>query len=314
MAELRLAFMGTPDFAVPALRALIDSGHKPLAVYTRPPAPSGRGHKLTKSPVHELAEQAGIEVFTPASLRDSAEQERFKALELDLCVVAAYGLLLPEPILQAPKQGCVNLHGSLLPRWRGAAPVQRAILAGDTESGVCLMGMEKGLDTGPVFARVAVPITNTTTSASLMMELAEAGASLLMQNLQALAEGRLPAVPQPTEGVCYAEKLSKDESQINWTQTAAQIERQVRAFTPWPAAQFVLLDEVLKLRQAQVVPSPNPTAAVGTVLDEQFTVACGEATALRLLSVQRAGRPATSGAECLRGLQHMADLTALIAS
>jgi methionyl-tRNA formyltransferase len=265
--------------------------------------------------VHELAEQAGIEVFTPTSLRDSAEQERFKALQLDLCVVAAYGLLLPEPILQAPKRGCVNLHGSLLPRWRGAAPVQRAILAGDTQSGVCLMGMEKGLDTGPVFARVEVPITDTTTSASLMMELAEAGASLLDAKPAGLGRGSAcRRLPQPTEGVCYAEKLSKDESQINWTQTAAQIDRQVRAFTPWPAAQFVLLDEVLKVRQAQAVPSPNPTAAAGTVLDEQFTVACGEGTALRLLSVQRAGRPATSGAECLRGLQHMADLTALIAS
>ncbi len=298
----RLAFMGTPLFAVPALQTLLQSPHEVVAVYSRPPAPQGRGHKLTPSPVHHCAEAAGVPVFTPKTLRDEAEQARFKALDLDLCVVAAYGLILPEPILAAPKAGCVNLHASLLPRWRGAAPIQRAILAGDTESGVCLMQMEKGLDTGGVFARVTVPITPTTTGPALQDALAAAGGQLLAAHLDDLASGKLTATPQPLDGITYAEKITKDEAAINWQQTATEIDRQVRAFTPWPSAICTQLGEPIKVLEAEIMPTTT-TAPPSTVLDDQFSVACGGGTVLRLLKVQRAGRGAVSGAECLRGMQ-----------
>jgi methionyl-tRNA formyltransferase len=295
---LRLAFMGTPDFAVPALKVLLASGHDVVAVYTQPPKPKGRGHHVQATPVGQVAAAAGVPVYTPKTLRDTAEQEKFAALKLDLAIVAAYGLILPKPILEAPRAGCVNLHASLLPRWRGAAPIARAIEAGDTASGICLMAMEEGLDTGGVFASTSVPITPTTTGALLHDALAEAGGALLREHLVGLAAGQLVCVPQPTEGITYAKKLDKTESLIDWSQDAAVIERRLRAFTPWPGLHFNCAGEAIKLLQAELVEATGPA---GTLLDEQFTIACGT-HALRLLKVQRPGRSPVDGPACLRGL------------
>ncbi len=305
--SLRIAFMGTPDFAVPALSALISGPHEVVAVYSQPPKPKGRGHQLQPSPVHALAERHHIPVFTPKTLRDPVEQEKFSALNLDLAVVAAYGLILPQVVLDAPRAGCVNLHGSLLPRWRGAAPIQRAILAGDAETGICLMKMEAGLDTGPVYARAALPITAQTTSSELHDDMAKLAARLLMQHLDAIAEGQLPALPQSDAGVTYAQKVEKSEARLDWRRPAIELERKVRAFTPWPGAEFELAGEVLKVIAAEVVPQ---SGVVGVLLDDQFTIACGEG-ALRLTLVQRPGRTPVDGAACLRGL-HLSAGTRLI--
>ena len=305
--SLRIAFMGTPDFAVPALAALIASPHQVVAVYSQPPRPRGRGHQLQPSPVQELAECHHIPVSTPKTLRDSAEQERFAALNLDLAVVAAYGLILPQPILDAPKAGCLNLHGSLLPRWRGAAPIQRVIEAGDSETGICLMKMDAGLDTGPVYARATLPITSTTTSSDLFESMAKLAAKLLMENLDAIAAGKLAALPQPAEGVTYAQKLKKPEARLNWALPAVELERKVRAFIPWPIAEFDLAGEVLKVLAAEVVHKKGPP---GLLLDDDFTIACGE-DALRLTLVQRPGRGPVDGAACLRGL-HLSAGTRLV--
>lgn len=296
---LRLAFMGTPDFSVPALQTLIDAGHNVVAVYTQPPRPKGRGHQVVKSPVHQAAEAAGIPVFTPLKLRDPVDQAAFAALNLDLAVVAAYGLILPPPILEAPVGGCINIHASLLPRWRGAAPIQRAILAGDTESGVCLMRMEAGLDTGPVYSRAEVPITAETTAVNLHDALSAAGAALLGRDVVAIANGRMAAVPQPEEGVTYAAKLTREDSVLDWQQDAAQLDRQVRALTPWPGTVFTLQGEPIKVLEVRPVEGQGTP---GTVLDNTFTVACGTG-ALQLLRVQRPGRAAVTGAEAQRGLQ-----------
>ena len=296
---LRLAFMGTPDFAVPALKALIVSGHEIACVYSRPPKPKGRGHEVQKSPVHEAAEQAGLVVRTPKTLRSDEAAAEFAALNLDLAIVAAYGLILPKSILDAPKLGCLNLHGSLLPRWRGAAPIQRSILAGDSETGICLMAMEEGLDTGGVYARAALPITPGTTASSLHDDLSELAARLLMDNLDAFAAGALSLVPQPSEGVTYAAKLEKAEAQIDWSKPAREIERQVRAFTPWPAAICTIGAEAVKVLKAEVV--AGASGPPGTLLDDHFTIACGQ-EALRMLTVQRPGRGPVEGAACLRGL------------
>lgn len=295
--SLRLAFMGTPDFALPALQALLDSPHQVVAVYTRAPKPKGRGHEVQLTPVHALAQKHGLEVRTPKTLRDADEQAKFAALSLDLAIVAAYGLILPKAVLEAPRAGCLNLHASLLPRWRGAAPIQRAIMAGDRESGVCLMAMEEGLDTGGVFARAATPIT-TTTGQQLHDALAALGGPLLMQHLDAIAAGTLKPVAQPAEGITYAHKIEKAEARIDWALPAAEIERKLRAFTPWPACEFVLNGETVKLLKAELV---EASGVPGTLLDAQFTVACGSG-ALRLLSVQRPGRGPVDGAACLRGL------------
>lgn len=302
--RLRVAFMGTPDFAVPALQTLIEAGHEIAAVYTRAPKPKGRGHDIQKTPVHLLAEAHGLEVRTPKTLREAQAQAEFAALNLDIAVVAAYGLILPKPVLDAPRAGCVNLHASLLPRWRGAAPIQRAIMAGDTQSGVCLMAMEEGLDTGGVYASGSTPITDQTTGQSLHDALAAIGSRLLREHLVAVATGQLACTPQPEAGVTYAQKIDKAEARIDWSQSAEQIERVLRAFTPWPAREFQVGPETLKLLKARIVPYSG-SAAPGTLLDEDFTVACGQ-NALRLLSVQRPGRGPTEGAACLRGLPEAA--------
>ena len=294
MGFMRIAFMGTPDFAVPTLHALHEAGHEIPAVYTQPPRPAGRGRQLQPSPVHRAAEALGIEVRHPESLRDVEAQAGFLALEPEIAVVVAYGLILPQPILEGPALGCLNVHASLLPRWRGAAPIQRAILAGDHVTGVTIMRMESGLDTGPMLAAARVPIEDKT-SGELHDELAEIGARLMVETLAQL--DRLEPEPQPELGATYAAKIDKAESRIDWSKPAELIEREVRAFAPFPGSWFQLAGERIKVLKARVI---GVSGAPGTVLDDELTIACGDA-AIRPLAVQRAGKPAMSAAEFLRG-------------
>ena len=294
---MRLAFFGTPDFAVPALQALVAAGHEIACVYTQPPRAGGRGEKERRSAVHEAAEKLGIVVRTPQSLKDEDAQTDFAALELDAAVVVAYGLILPKPILDAPRLGCVNIHASLLPRWRGAAPIQRAILAGDQETGVTIMAMDEGLDTGPELLREAVPIEASTNAESLHDQLSALGARLIVAALEGLATGRIAPIPQTEEGATYAAKLAREEGRLDWDQPAVTLERQVRAFSPWPGAWFNNGDDRLKVLAAEMAPG---SGARGSVLDDQLTIACGEG-ALRLLVVQREGRAAVAAAALLRG-------------
>ncbi|WP_408590364.1 methionyl-tRNA formyltransferase [Novosphingobium sp.] len=291
---MRIIFMGTPDFAVPSLRALVDAGHQVVAAYSQPPRPAGRGKKLQPSPVQLAAEALGIAVRTPVSLKGADEQAAFAALQADAAVVAAYGLILPVPVLAAPRLGCLNVHGSLLPRWRGAAPVQRAILAGDIETGVTIMQMERGLDTGPMLATWATPVAGKT-AGELTQDIAEAGARLMVAVLADLPGH--PPVVQPEEGVTYAAKIDKAESRLDFTQGAGAVERQVRAFAPGPGAFFELEGERYRVLAAEVV---DADGTPGTVLDDGLTIACGQG-ALRPLQVQRAGRPAMDTAALLRG-------------
>jgi methionyl-tRNA formyltransferase len=295
---LRLAFMGTPDFAVPILQALIEAGHDVVAVYTQPPRPAGRGHRPQPSPVQRAAEAAGIPVSAPAKL-DLAEQEKVRALALDAAVVAAYGLILPKPVLEAPRLGCLNVHASLLPRWRGAAPIQRAILAGDRETGVTIMKMDEGLDTGPMLLAERVSIGPETTAPALHHQLAAAGARLIVRALRGLADGALVARPQPAAGVTYAKKLAREEGRIDWSQPAADLERRVRALNPAPGVWFERGGERIKVLAAAVAEG-STAAPPGTVLDADLTVACGPG-ALRLRRLQRAGRAAVDAAAFLRG-------------
>ncbi len=299
MSKLRLAFMGTPGFAVPALEALIAAGHDVAAVYTQPPRPAGRGQAERRSEVHEAAERHGIDVRHPASLKSAAEQTAFADLGLDAAVVAAYGLILPKPILEAPELGCLNIHASLLPRWRGAAPIQRAIMAGDTESGVTIMRMDEGLDTGAMLLRQSVPITAATTAESLHDALAALGARLIVSALDGLAAGRLEPKPQPVEGATYAKKLTREDGVIDWRRPAAVVERQVRAMTPWPGAFFEHGGTRFKVLAAEAS-LPDTRKVPGTVLDDKLLIACGEG-ALRLRRVQREGRAAMDAEAFLRG-------------
>jgi methionyl-tRNA formyltransferase len=291
---MRIAFMGTPDFAVPTLDALLAAGHDVVAVYSQPPRPAGRGKALRPSPVHARAEAAGIEVRTPISLRSAEEQQAFAALNLDVAVVAAYGLILPMPILEAPRHGCLNVHGSLLPRWRGAAPVQRAILAGDERTGVCIMGMEQGLDTGPVYSVRETEIA-TKTAGELSDELACLGAALMVEVLEQFPH--ISPHPQPDEGVTYASKIDKAEARLDFLKSAEQVERQVRAFNPMPGAFFEHGGERIKLLAAQVLEQVGEPALV---LDDALTIGCGTG-AIRPTLVQRAGRGAMTPQELLRG-------------
>ncbi|HMC92358.1 MAG TPA: methionyl-tRNA formyltransferase, partial [Allosphingosinicella sp.] len=280
---MRIAFMGTPDFAVPTLDALIGAGHDVAAVYAQPPRPAGRGKALRPSAVQARAEAAVIEVRTPVSLRSEEEQAAFRGLNLDIAVVAAYGLILPQPILDAPRLGCLNVHASLLPRWRGAAPIQRAILAGDTRTGVTIMQMERGLDTGPMLANWPAEVDRKT-AGELTAELAGIGAELITSVLD-----RLPNVgarPQPEQGATYAAKMEKHEARLDFSRAAAEAERQVRAFNPVPGAFFEYAGERIKIHSAEVV---DGSGAPGAVLDDALTIACGDG-ALRPISVQRAGR------------------------
>jgi methionyl-tRNA formyltransferase len=291
---MRLAFMGSPDFAVPTLRALHGAGHELAAVYCQPPRPAGRGYTLRPCPVQVVAEELGLQVRIPRRLRSNlAEQAAFAALGLDAAVVAAYGLILPEAMLTGPRLGCFNLHASLLPRWRGAAPIQAAIMAGDSETGVTIMQMDAGLDTGPMLLQERMPITTTATAATMHDVLAKLGARLI---LHALTDRPQP-VPQPDEGVTYAPKFSRDSGRIDWTRDAPAIERQVRAYNPWPGTFTTLHGKMLKVLAAEpCCRSGEP----GAVLDEHLTVACG-AGSLRLTRVQLSGRPAMPAEDFLRG-------------
>ena len=292
---LRLAFMGSPEFAVPALRALHGAGHEIAAVYSQPPRPAGRGNHLTPCPVHAAAVLLGLPVRTPERLRRSRDdQAAFAALGLDAAVVAAYGLILPQEMLDAPRRGCLNIHASLLPRWRGAGPIQAAVLAGDAETGVTIMQMDAGLDTGAMLLRQAVPIGPRTTAANLHDTLGALGARLAVQ---ALADPPAP-VPQPAEGATYAPKLSRADGRLDWTQQAEVLDRRVRGLTPWPGTWAMLGGEVLKVLEAAPEAGSGPP---GTTLDPALLVACG-AGALRLLRVQRPGRGPMDSAALLRGL------------
>ena len=292
---MKLAFLGSPAFAVPALRALVAAGHEVAAVYTQPPRPAHRGHALTKCAVQLAAEDLGLPVRTPARVkRDAAEHAAFAELGLDAAVVAAYGLILPLPMLAAPRLGCINIHASLLPRWRGAAPIHAAILAGDAETGITIMRMDEGLDTGPMLCARKIAISPRATTPELHDALAALGAEMIVPALADLP----PPVPQPLEGVTYAAKLARDDGKLDFTRDAAFLDRQIRALTPWPGTFAQFGGETLKVLAAE--PAQGRGAA-GTILDAAFTVACGEG-ALRLLRVQRPGRPPADGDAFLRGV------------
>ena len=286
--------MGTPDFSVPTLDALVAAGHDVVAAYTQPPRPAGRGKADRPSPVQLRAQALGIPVRSPATLRDLEQQAAFAALEADVAVVVAYGLILPLPVLTAPALGCINVHASLLPRWRGAAPIQRAILAGDPVTGITIMQMEQGLDTGPMLATARVQVEDKT-GGELFGELAQVGARLLVDTLGDHARWR-PQVQDEREAN-HAAKIAKSETRLDWHRPAELLEREVRAFAPFPGSWFELDGERVKLLRAQVIAS---NAAPGTVVDDQLTVACGEA-ALRPVILQRAGKPAMPAADFLRG-------------
>lgn len=291
---MRIIFMGTPDFAVSTLDALHEAGHEIIAAYTQPPRPAGRGKADRPSPVQRRAEALGIEVRSPRSLRSEEEQARFAALEPDAVVVAAYGLILPQPILDAPIWECLNVHASLLPRWRGAAPIQRTILAGDAETGVTIMAMEAGLDTGDMLAVERIPVDRKN-AGELTAELAQMGARMMIEVLS--DPGAFLAEPQPDTGVTYAAKIEKAETRLQFAQPAIQVERQIRAFAPLPGAWFEHQGERVRILAADVLDFEGPA---GMVLDDQLTIACANG-AIRPTTVQRAGRGVMTAAELLRG-------------
>jgi methionyl-tRNA formyltransferase len=294
---MRLAFMGSPDFAVPALDELIARGHDIACVYAQPPRPAGRGQTLRKTPVHAFAEARGLEVRTPKSLKKPPEQEAFAALHLDLAVVVAYGLILPKPILDAPKYGCINLHGSLLPRWRGAAPIQRAIMAGDAITGVQAMRMEEGLDTGAVLLSHTLAIEPDDTAQTLHDRMASAGALVLADAVDSIARGEAVETPQASDGVTYAAKILPGEARIDWSRPARVVDCHIRGLSPFPGAWFEMNGVRVKALLSRVGVGAG---APGELLDDQLLVACGEG-AVRLLRVQREGRQAMDAEEFLRG-------------
>jgi methionyl-tRNA formyltransferase len=300
---LRLAFMGTPDFALPTLTELIGLGHDIAAVYTQPARPKGRGLSAEPSPITKLAATHALRIRAPESLKAAQAQAEFAALDLDAAVVVAYGLLLPKPVLDAPKLGCFNLHASLLPRWRGAAPIQRAIMAGDTETGVMVMRMEEGLDTGPVLMAERTAIGRKTYG-ELHDGLSRLGADLMARALAALERGSIAEQAQPDEGAAYAKKISKDETRIDWTRPAREIDCLIRGLSPAPGAWCDVKGERLKILYAEPA---RGKGAPGEILDDRLTVACGE-DALRLLRLQRAGSRAMDAAEFLRGFALLKDL------
>jgi methionyl-tRNA formyltransferase len=291
--------MGTPAFAATILSALIDGGHNILGVYTQPPRPAGRGRRVQASPVQVLATQQRIAVRAPVTLRDEAEQEAFAALNADAAVVAAYGLILPQRVLRAPRLGCLNVHASLLPRWRGAAPIQRALLAGDRETGITIMQMDEGLDTGPILLQEKVPIAADATASRLSAELTSVGGRLVLTALDGVAEGRLIARPQPPDGVTRAPKIRREEGLLDWRLPSEELERRVRALDLWPGAFFETGKERIRVHAAMALPGPAG-GVPGSVLDEHLSVACGEGV-LRLLRVQRPGRATLDTPAFLRG-------------
>ncbi len=297
---MRIAFMGTPDFAAVILADLAerasDLGHQLIAVYSQPPRAAGRGKKTRLTPVHRLADQLNIPVHTPVSLKGDDEQSAFAALDLDVAIVAAYGLILPVPILEAPRFGCINVHASLLPRWRGAAPIQRAIMAGDAKTGVCIMQMEAGLDTGPVYRRREIDIGPEMTAGELHDELAAMSIAPLLEALSDLGEGASPEA-QPEEGVTYAQKIDKAEARIDWSQPAATVDRQIRGLSPFPGGWFEKDGDRIKVLRSRLVVGSGPA---GECLDNALTVACGDG-AVQLLELQRAGKGAMDAENYLRG-------------
>ena len=304
---LRVVFMGTPDFSVPTLSEVIGAGHEVVAVYSQPPRRAGRGMDVKKSPVHQFAEAAGLPVLTPKSLKDAATQAEFKTHQADVAVVIAYGLILPQPVLTAPRYGCLNLHASKLPRWRGAAPIQRAIMAGDTETAVMIMQMDAGLDTGPVCLAEAVPIGADNTAGELHDTLALNGASLMVRALAALERESLGQTAQASDGVTYAEKITKAESRIDFSWPAEKVHNHIRALSPFPGAWFGIAkdgkeERVKVLRSELAADSTTPHGKPGEVLDNQLVIACGEGS-IRLLELQRAGKRAMQTDEFQRGFE-----------
>jgi methionyl-tRNA formyltransferase len=299
---LRIIFMGTPEFSVPTLRALKDAGHEIVAVYSQPPRPGGRrGLDLQKSPVHQAAELLGIPVFTPLNFKEEAERERFRALQADVAVVVAYGLLLPEAILQGTRLGCYNGHASLLPRWRGAAPIQRAIMAGDAKTGMMVMQMEKGLDTGPVALTREVEIGENTTAGELHDQLMLVGARAMVEAMNKLEADDLPLVPQAADGVLYAAKIDKNETRIDFSRTARDVHNHIRGLAPFPGA---WTEAVVNGKSERIKVLASELAAgdgePGTVLDDRLTVACGSG-AVRLVRLQKAGGKPLDTSDFLRG-------------
>lgn len=291
---MRLIFMGTPDFSVPALDALVDAGHEIACVYTQPPRPAGRGKRPRPTPVHARAEALEIPVRHPEKLKDAAEIEAFRALEADAAVVVAYGLILPRAVLEAPTHGCLNIHASLLPRWRGAAPIHRAVLSGDAETGVCIMRMEQGLDTGPVLLRAAEAVGPEDTTGDLHDRLAALGGRLIVSAVERM--GRLPETPQPETGACYAAKIDKGEARIDWSRPAGEVDRLIRGLSPFPGAWCEIDGERVKLLRSRLATGEG---APGTRLDG-LTVACGTG-AVEITEIQRAGKRAMPAGDALRG-------------
>ncbi len=301
--SLRIIFMGTPDFAVPCLSELIGAGRAVAAVYTQPPRAAGRGQQKRLSPVHVFAQDAGLPVETPANLKSAEEQEKFASLNADVAVVVAHGLILPKTILDAPQLGCLNLHASLLPRWRGAAPIQRAILTGDTETGVMVMRMDEGLDTGPVCLVERVSIGADETAGELHDTLARIGADLMVRALAAQTRGSLDCKPQRQEGVSYASKIEKSEARIDWTRPARDVHNHIRGLSPFPGAWFEL-EARGKAERVKVLRSSvgEGEGAPGETLDDQLTIACGSG-AVRLTHLQRAGKKPMTADEFQRGVE-----------
>ncbi|WP_170343411.1 methionyl-tRNA formyltransferase [Ruegeria arenilitoris] len=292
---MRVIFMGTPEFSVPVLDALVRAGHEIAAVYCQPPRPAGRGKKDRPTPVHARAEALGLPVRHPTSLKSPEERAAFAALKADVAVVVAYGLILPQPILDAPRHGCLNIHASLLPRWRGAAPIHRAVMAGDAETGICIMQMEAGLDTGPVLLRQATPIGAEETTAQLHDRLSAMGADLIVQALDRLPE--LTPEPQPEVGVTYAAKIDKAEARVDWSRPAVEVDRQIRGLSPFPGAWTQIEGERVKLLASRL---SDGQGVPGEVLDDALRVACGTG-AVELLRLQRAGKAAQDRETFLRG-------------
>lgn len=304
---LRIAFMGSPDFAVPVLAALAEAGHEIACVYSQPPRPAGRGKKLRPTPVHQWAEARGLEVRTPRSLKKQPEQDAFAALDLDAAVVVAYGLILPQAVLDAPRHGCMNMHASLLPRWRGAAPIHRAIIAGDEKTGVQAMMMEAGLDTGPVLATEETPILPTDTTGSVHDRLADLGAALAVTSLAGLVDGTLTPQAQPEDGATYAHKVTAEDQRVDWTRPARDVDCQIRGLSPFPSAWFFYTPEgeaePLRMKALMSgVEDGDRNAAPGALLDDALLVQCGDGKAVRLLRAQKPGSKAMEASDLLRGL------------
>ncbi len=302
---LRVIFMGTPEFSIPTLAEIMNKGHEVVGVYSQPPRKAGRGGKVRKTPVHDFAEQAGLDVFTPTSLKKEEQVEAFKALNADIAIVVAYGLLLPTSILEACDYGCLNVHGSLLPRWRGAAPIQRAIMAGDSGTGVMIMQMDEGLDTGDILLSEYISIGETMTAGDLHDEMMVRGADLLGRALDALERGSLVPTPQPTEGVTYAKKISKAESKINWSGSAEDIHNHIRGLSPFPGAWFEMLKANDKKERIKVIRSALPEDqenAVQNKNEDELIIEC-ETGCIQLLEVQREGKKSVPAKDFLNGLQ-----------